>query len=248
MKQGTFNAILLIVAFGIAFSIYFTVFGTAEKDTLLNNMYVAGPLVAVLMGLSIMVITYIIERLFSLKKAQGTAALPKFLTVLVKHVTDGDIDGAVAACDKQRGSLANIVRTGLSRYSELRGSKSMDKRDKMAEVKRVLEEATMLEMPILEKNLIALSTIASISTMVGLLGTVIGMIRAFAALAHTGSADAVELSAAISEALFNTAGGIGIAIGSIVAYNFFTTKIDGMTYMIDEASKDIIENLETKTE
>jgi len=248
MKQGTFNAILLVVAFSIAFSIYFLVFGTAEKDSLLNNLYVAGPLVAALIGLSIMVLTYVIERLLSLKKAQGKAALPNFLTVLVKHVTDGNVEAAIAACDAQRGSLANIVRTGLSRYTELHGVKSMDKRDKMAEVKRVLEEATMLEMPILEKNLIALSTIASIATMVGLLGTVIGMIRAFSALARAGSADAVGLSRGISEALFNTAGGIAIAIASIVAYNFFTTKIDNMTYMIDEASKDIIENLETKAE
>ena len=115
-----------------------------------------------------------------------------------------------------------------------------------AEVQRVIEEATMLEMPILEKNLIALSTIASIATMVGLLGTVIGMIRAFAALAHAGSADAVQLSQGISEALINTAGGISIAIASIVCYNFFTTKIDGMTYMIDEASYDILQNLKSK--
>ncbi|MCX6138957.1 MAG: MotA/TolQ/ExbB proton channel family protein [Ignavibacteriales bacterium] len=246
MKQGLFNTILLIVAFTIALTVFYMVFGTAPKDSVLHDMYQGGPLIAVLMGMSIMVLTYVVERLLSLRKAQGKSPLPKFLTVLVKHVTAGDFDAAVKACDAQRGSLANIVRTGLNRFQEISGSKEFDKRDKMTEVKRVLEEATMLEMPILEKNLIALSTIASISTMVGLLGTVIGMIRSFAALARAGSADAVGLSRGISEALFNTAGGIGIGIAAIVAYNFFTTKIDNMTYMIDEASKNILENLETK--
>lgn len=122
----------------------------------------------------------------------------------------------------------------------------MTKKEKIEEVKRVLEETTMFEMPILEKNLIALSTIASIATLVGLLGTVLGMIRSFAALARAGSPDASALSRGISEALFNTAGGIGIAIFAIVAYNFFTTKIDGMTYLIDESGKDVLRNLESK--
>ena len=248
MKQGIFNTMVFVLAFAIGFTIYYTVFGTAPKESILHDLYTGGPLIACLMALSIMVLTYIVERLLSLRKAAGKAALPKFLTVLVKHVNDGDIKKAVAACDAQRGSLANIVRSGLSRFDEVRPMKDMDKKDKMAEVKRVIEEATMLEMPILEKNLIALSTIASIATSVGLLGTVIGMIRAFSALAKAGSADAVGLSKGISEALFNTAGGIALAIVAIVAYNFFTTKIDGMTYMIDEASKDILENLQTKAE
>jgi len=248
MKQGIFNTMVFVLAFAIGFVIYYMVFGTAPKDSILHDLFTGGPLIACLMALSIMVLTYVVERLLSLRKAAGKAPLPKFLTVLVKHVNDGDITKAVAACDAQRGSLANIVRSGLSRFNEVRSEKGLSKQEKMAEVKRVIEEATMLEMPILEKNLIALSTIASISTSVGLLGTVIGMIRAFAALAKAGSADAVGLSRGISEALFNTAGGIAIAILSIVAYNFFTTKIDGMTYMIDEASKDILENLQTKAE
>jgi biopolymer transport protein ExbB len=238
MKQGTFNTILIASAFVIGFIIFqFMVPEFIQKG---------GPLVVALIAMSIMVVTYVIERILSLRKAQGKAAIQKFLTTLIKHVSAGELDAAISACDAQRGSLANIIKSGLERFHEISGDKSMESRDKMTEVQRVIEEATMLEMPILEKNLIALSTIASIATMVGLLGTVIGMIRAFAALAHAGSADAVQLSQGISEALINTAGGIFIAIASIVSYNFFTTKIDGMTYMIDEASYDIIQNLKTK--
>jgi biopolymer transport protein ExbB len=238
MKQGTFNTILLVSAFVIGYIIFqFMVPEFIQKG---------GPLVVALIAMSIMVVTYVIERILSLRKAQGKAAIQKFLTTLIKHVSAGELEAAIAACDAQRGSLANIIKSGLERFREITGDKSIEAKDKMTEVQRVIEEATMLEMPILEKNLIALSTIASIATMVGLLGTVIGMIRAFAALAHAGSADAVQLSQGISEALINTAGGISIAIVSIVSYNFFTTKIDGMTYMIDEASYDIIQNLKTK--
>lgn len=238
MKQGTFNTILIASAFVIGFIIF--------EFMLPEFIQKGGPLVVALIAMSIMVVTYVVERILSLRKAQGKAALPKFLTTLIKHVSAGELDAAISACDAQRGSLANIIKSGLERFREISGDKSMEGKDKMSEVQRVIEEATMLEMPILEKNLIALSTLASIATMVGLLGTVIGMIRAFAALAHAGSADAVQLSQGISEALINTAGGIAIAIASIVCYNFFTTKIDGMTYMIDEASYDIIQNLKTK--
>ena len=98
-------------------------------------------------------------------------------------------------------------------------------------------------MPLLERNLIALSTIASISTMIGLLGTTVGMIRSFAALGHSGAVDATKLAVGISEALVNTAGGLLCAIIGIVAYNVFTTKVDSFNYMIDEASFEAIQLL-----
>jgi biopolymer transport protein ExbB len=82
--------------------------------------------------------------------------------------------------------------------------------------------------------------------MVGLLGTVIGMIRAFQALAHAGAPDAIQLSIGISEALINTAGGLIAAITGIVAYNFFVNKVDGFTYMIDEAPDSIIAILNSR--
>ena len=116
----------------------------------------------------------------------------------------------------------------------------------MAETARAIEEATSLETPLLERNLVALSTIASIATMSGLLGTTIGMIRAFAALARAGAPDSIQLAIGISEALINTALGLLAAIIGIVAYNFFVTKVDNFTYMIDEASYDILQTLKVK--
>jgi biopolymer transport protein ExbB len=240
MKQGSLNFIIVGGAIVIGYLIYEYTFPQFVKD--------GGKLIIGLVSMSIMVLTYIIERQLSLKKAGGRGPLPKFLKSLVQNVISNDIPAAISVCDQQRGSLANIVKTGLERYQEINEKKDLSKKEKMEEVKRVIEEATMLEMPILERNLIALSTIASVATMWGLLGTVLGMIKSFQALAKAGAPDATALSLGISEALLNTAGGIGVAIVAIIAYNFFTSKIDGMTYMIDEASKDIIMNLQAKHE
>jgi biopolymer transport protein ExbB len=97
-------------------------------------------------------------------------------------------------------------------------------------------------MPMLEKNLVIIATIASIATLMGLLGTVFGMISAFSALANAGAPDAVGLANGISEALINTAMGIGTSALAIVFYNYFTSAIDGLTYGIDEASYSIVQN------
>src|SRR5437762_9266925 len=98
----------------------------------------------------------------------------------------------------------------------------------------------------LEKNLVIIATIASIATLMGLLGTVMGMIRAFAALAQAGSPDSVALANGISEALINTALGIGTSALAIIFYNYFTSNIDSLTYGIDEASYTIVQNFTTQ--
>ncbi|MBI5214977.1 MAG: MotA/TolQ/ExbB proton channel family protein [Ignavibacteriae bacterium] len=257
MKQSVFATILVVGALAISFAIYLYILGSPdnfsdgenrEKPTnLMGTVYTGGPIVPVLITLSIMVITYVIERMLSLKKAQGRGSLASFLKNLQGALATGDIETAIAACDKQRGSMANIIRSGLEKYSALAKDKNLEASKQMDEVQRSIEEATALEMPILERNLIAMSTIASVSTMFGLLGTVVGMIRAFSALANAGAPDAVQLSIGISEALINTALGIFGGIVGIIAYNFFVNKVDHFTYMIDEASYDVIQTLTAKT-
>ncbi len=238
MKQSVFTTVVLVAAFAIGIVVF---------EILPEFIQKGGPLVVALIALMVMLITFVFERLFSLHKAQGKGAITTFLKAVQQAINGGDVDAAISACDKQRGSCANILRTGLERYKmvveegDVKGQKAI-----MEEVNHAIEEATMLEVPLLERNLVAMSTIASISTMVGLLGTVIGMIRSFAALARAGAPDAVALSIGISEALINTAGGIAAGIGGIVAYNFFVTKVDNFTYMIDEASYSIVQSLVTR--
>ena len=186
--------------------------------------------------------TFILERVWSLRKAQGRGSLPDFLNTVRKRLHSGDVDGAIKACAAQRGSAANVIRAGLERYQQLR-SEGAPKEKIVSETQAAIQEANGLEVPLLERNLTALSTIASISTMVGLLGTVLGMIRSFAALGHTGAVDATKLAVGISEALINTAGGLICAIAGIVAYNVFVTRVDNFNYMMDEASYETIQLL-----
>ncbi len=243
MKQTVFIITLLVIALAVSYSIYFFIMGAPNDAYGMKFIYDGGPLVGLLMTLSIMVITFIFERIFSLRKANGKGSLTMFLRTTEKYLMDGKVDAAIDACNKQRGSVANVIRTGLERHKQISSENKLGSEKQMAEVQRAIEEAMMLETPLLEKNLIALSTIASIATMVGLLGTVIGMIRAFRALAHAGAPDAIQLSIGISEALINTAGGLFAAITAIVAYNFFVNKVDNFTYMIDEASYNVIQIL-----
>jgi biopolymer transport protein ExbB len=262
MKQSAFIVILFFLALAASIGIYEFVLGNganfadfATKGTrevplagnYLGIIYVGGPLVALLICLSIMVIAVIIERTLTLKKAAGKQAIPKFFKIVVDQIRSGKIDEAIDSCDKQRGSVANVLKAALTRYQEVTASKStVDTEKQLVEVQRAVEETMMLETPLLEKNLIALSTIASIATMTGLLGTVIGMIRAFKGLAQSGAPDAIALSTGISEALINTAGGLFAAIIGIVAYNFFVNKVDNFTFQIDEANYNVMQLLKEK--
>jgi biopolymer transport protein ExbB len=229
--------IVSIVALAIAIVVY---------NFLPEYIKKGGPLVALLIMLSIMSVTLTFERLFTLNRARGKQSLPVFMRGVRQKIDAMDIEGAAELCAKQRGSLANVLRAGLDRYAVIRTVGTLDMKTRMEEVQKAMEEANMLEVPLLERNLIALATIASIATMVGLLGTVIGMIRSFAALGQTGSVDAVKLALGISEALVNTAGGLFVAIFSIVLYNIFVTMIDNFNYMMDEASVEVVEVLSMK--
>jgi biopolymer transport protein ExbB len=227
------------LALAIAITIYVMLPTVGEIG---KQMYEGGPLVAGLILLIILQTAFIIERVWSLKKASGKGPLPAFLNNVRRSLHAGDIAAALEACKQQRGSAANVIRAGLERYQQLR-AEGAPKEKIVAETQAAIQEANGLEVPLLERNLIALSTIASIATMVGLLGTVIGMIRSFAALGHTGSVDAQQLAVGISEALINTAGGLFVAIAGIVAYNVFVTRVDNFNYMMDEASYEAVQLL-----
>jgi biopolymer transport protein ExbB len=239
MKTSTFNTLVIVISAVVGYAIYEFTLPTYIKE--------GGPLVISLVALIIMLFAVVIERQMTLKKANGKGSMTVFLKNVHQAVNAGDIETAIAACDKQRGSCANVLRAGLEKYKsvveegDVKGQKEL-----MENIQRSIEEATMLEVPMLERNLSMMSTIASIGTMVGLLGTVIGMIRSFQAMSKAGAPDAVQLALGISEALINTAGGLVAGIGGIIAYNFFITKIDNFTYMIDEASYSILQSLASR--
>lgn len=245
--KNLFNVIVITLSFVVAYSIYFFAMGNPNNfndpaikqepkpGNVLGTIYTGGPLVGLLLSLILISITFIFERFFSISKAGGKGSSSIFVKSIIDHLTKGNLDDAVSECDKQRGSMANVLRSAILRFQEIENDSNYSGEKKITEVQRAIDEAMNLETPLLEKNLVILSTVASVATMVGLLGTTIGMIRAFQALALSGTVSAVQLSLGISEALYNTAGGLIGAIISIVFYNFFTTKVDNFIYLIDEA-------------
>ncbi len=203
----------------------------------LNKMYLGGIIVPILIGSFLTMLTFVIERFLTISKATGTGNNANFIRKIQYHLANKNVDAAIAECDKQKGSVGNVMKAGLHRYKEMISNTELSTDQKVLAIQKEVEEATALELPMLEKNLVFLSTIASVATLLGLLGTVLGMIRSFSALGEgEGGGDAAsKLSVGISEALYNTALGIGTSAFAIIFYNIFTTKIDGITYGIDES-------------
>jgi biopolymer transport protein ExbB len=201
----------------------------------LGLIYKGGFIVPILLSLVLMCITFSIERFLTLAKASGKGSAETFVRKVQSLLASGNVDAAIAECDKQQGSVANVVKSALAKYKEMASASDMDKDQKVLAIQKELEESVSLELPMLEKNLVIIATMASVSTLIALLGTVIGMIKAFSALATAGSPDSVALASGISEALINTALGIGNSALATVMYSYFTTRIDKVTYTIDEA-------------
>ena len=211
--------------------------------TAMGIVYSGGIIVPILLTFMLSVLVFSIERYITINKASGTGDLDAFVRKVRSLVDSNNIAEAIKECDKQKGSVGNVTKTALQKYSQLAADTSLLKDQKLVALQKEVEEATTLELPMLEKNLTILSTLASVSTLVALLGTVIGMIRSFFALGSGGGApDASALATGIAEALINTALGIGTSAIAIIMYNLFTSKIDTLTYKIDEIGMSLQQN------
>jgi biopolymer transport protein ExbB len=198
------------------------------------------------MGMLLMTFTFAIERFITLAAASGKGSVDSLVRSVRIKLRANEIDGAIELCDTQKGSVANVLKATLGRYKQVLGDSALDKEQKLSAISKELEETTSLELPMLEKNLPILATLGSVATLVALLGTVLGMIKAFAGMAQAGAPDATALANGISEALVNTAIGIGTSAIAIIFYNYFTNKIDGMSYSIEEAGMSIAQTFSEK--
>ncbi len=214
--------------------------GHPKPGNYLAMVYKGGYVVPVLMGLLLMSIVFSFERFFVISKAAGKGNVETFVRKVQNQISAGNINEAMAECDKQQGTVANVVKAGLLKYEEVK-REGFDSERAEAAIQQEIEQATSLEMPMLEKNLVVISTLVSVGTLMGLLGTVTGMIKAFAALGAGSTPDSSQLANGISEALINTATGIATSALAIIAYNSFTSKIDKLTYSIDEAGFTIVQ-------
>lgn len=250
--KDMFASIVIVVALITAFLVFFFVMGSPSnfEDNNTNNhplpgnylgiIFKGGIIVPLLFTLLILVFTFSAERYLTISRASGKTSASSFLSKIRSLLSANNIAGVEQECDRQQGSLGNVVKSAMVKYKEVEQEQHMDKDQKIVAIQKQIEEATELEMPMLQKNLVFLSTIATVATLIALLGTVLGMIKAFASLAQAGSPDSVGLATGISEALINTAFGIGTSALAVIAYNFFTTKIDSLTYAIDEAGFSIV--------
>jgi len=257
--KSVFAAVVIPIEILLAIAVYLFVLGNPANfqgndpvnhplpGNYLGIVYKGGFIVPILISLLMMVLTFGIERILTISRAKGKGNIKNFVQNIRALLSTNNLGQAIAACDHQKGSVANVVKAGLTKYGELSKTSQIESDKKVLMIQKDIEETTQLEMPMLEKNLVIIATIASIATLLGLLGTVLGMIKAFAALATAGAPDAVALANGISEALINTALGIGTSAFAIILYNYFTTKIDALTYGIDEASYSIIQNFTAHT-
>ena len=246
--RGIKNAFLVICACAVvAVCLFIFVLGAdsnfenGHPINLLGTIYKGGFIVPILQTLFLTVIVLSVERWIALSSAKGSGSIPKFVANVKAALNVNDIEKAKELCRKQKGTVAAIVYATLVKYDEMDKNTILSKEQKLATIQKEVEEATALEMPSLQQNLPIVATLITLGTLVGLLGTVIGMIKSFQALSASGAPDSTELSTGISEALVNTAFGIATGAFAVISYNFYTNKIDHLTYAIDEVGFSIVQ-------
>lgn len=246
--SSTVGVAVIVLSLVVSYFIYHNVLGHPDnfiggnpenepvEGNYLGVIYKGSSIVIVQLSFILILLTYSIERGINLARATGRGKNKEFANKIKVLLGRGDLEDINKACDEQRGSVGNVVRKGVNAYTQVVQTEKLRPEEKAFRLKRELEEATHLELPHLERNMAIISTIASVATLIGLLGTVTGMIRAFSALARAGSPDAVGLAGGISQALVTTALGISTAAVAIVVFNFYTGLIDKITYAADETN------------
>ena len=246
--------IILVICCILAYCFYFFVLGdpshfqggdrSGHPADLMGTVYKGGFVVGLIITLLLTVIVLGVERFFAIKSASGKINLAKFTAQVKEAIKAQDFAKAKDLCNKMQGSVANVVLASINMYQTVETDDTLKKAAKIAKITQAHEEATQLEMPTLTMNLPIIATLVTLGTLTGLLGTVVGMIKSFSALSAGGGADSAKLSAGISEALINTAFGIGTSWCAVVSYNYFTNKVDKLTFALDEVGYSIAQTYE----
>lgn len=198
-----------------------------------------GPIMWPILICSIIGFAIVVERMLYLRKVHVDGR--KFSEQVARSVKRNRIMDAIEICEKQPGPVANILRQGLLKHDRSR-----------AEIREAVEDAALHEVPLLERRLPILATIAHISPLLGLLGTVTGMIEAFRVIHEKASATSPvnpgDLAGGIWEALVTTAFGLCVAIPAYVAYNYLTSRVDGYVLDMEKAATDLLNTLMERRE
>lgn len=253
--RGASAGIVILCCAIVAVAFFFGVCGNPanfdEKGhplsgNVFGTLYQGGYIIPIVMTLLLTVISLSVERLFAMNRAKGKGNLVKFVQQAKAKLEAGDIAGARQLCDAQKGAVANILHAGLIRYEDVEKISNMNNDEKAAIIQKEIEEATALELPTMEQNLPVIATISTLGTLFGLLGTVLGMIKSFAAMGNEGAPDSTKLAVGISEALLNTAMGIATGALAIISYGYFSGVVQNITNAVDEVGFAIGQTYTTK--
>ena len=200
---------------------------------MMNFLMDGGWMMLPLLVCSIVLVAVIIDRVRAFRAAAKLD--PKALrTDVVARLASGDIEGAANACRVSEGPVAAVLLTGLEKLERLR-RKGKGEAETEAGVTKAMEDYAPKAMGVLEKRLGTMVLVASISPLIGMCGTVTGMINSFSVMAEAAGLDAGAVAGGISEALITTAAGLIIAIPGVVAYNMFQKKVEDWNVQLETA-------------
>lgn len=196
-----------------------------------------GPVMYLIIILSIIAFGIIIERIYSFNKARIDSQ--KFMDKILNSLKHNKIIEAVELCSQMPGPIAHIIKAGILKHDRSR-----------PEIKEAIDEAAQLEIPRMEKHLPILATIAHIAPLLGLLGTVSGMIKAFQIIQQKAftmtPVNPGDLSGGIWEALLATLAGLSVAIPTYVAYNYLVNQVDSIVYDMERSATDLVNLLSSR--
>lgn len=195
-----------------------------------------GPIMWPIILGSILALAIVIERVFHLHRAQIDTE--KFMLGIKNILKKGNIVEAISICANTPGPIAHILKEGIVKHDRPK-----------EEIKEAIEEAGLHEVPRLEKNLSVLITLAHIEPLLGLLGTVTGMIRCFMQIEQLkGVVNPADLAGGIWEALITTAAGLAVAIPAYVAYNYLVARVEGFVIDMEKSANQLVKILQHEEE
>ena len=203
----------------------------AEYVQKFEIFFKGGILMWPIMLCSVVALSIAIERFWSLRRA--TIDAREFMDTMRNVLRQNRVQEAIEICDETDGPIARITKAGLLKH---KSSKE--------DIREAIEDAGHLEIPRLERYLSALATCANIAPLLGLLGTVSGMIRAFQQIEHLqGQVNPSDLAGGINNALVTTAAGLSVAIPTLVVYNYFVSRVESMIVEMEISSSELVELL-----
>jgi len=205
----------------------------------IDSSWIGKTVILILMGLSVYSIAVMIDKFRSYKAARDESLL--FLPLFVTNLKSSNFQGALDAARKYKKShIARVVSAGLIEYDADKAD-FRDSHDLVGAVGRALERSVSLTAAEMKKGIGGLATIGSSAPFIGLFGTVIGIVNAFTGIAQSGSGGLAAVSAGIAEALITTAFGIMVAVPAVMAFNYFTTRLERFQIEMSNSSAELLD-------